>query len=173
MANATNGYAPIFDLYQEASKAQDAGALVAALSMVFVGIDTLAWLSLPLGRNSVRREDFCTWADTYLQADAQQPYQYVGIDIYAARCAMLHHYGIDADLHNGPNPPKKFGYLDNGPHKADGSDLVLISLAVLIHDFGTGIGSFIQAARRDADLKVRIDSRVLQLVCTSSIQAVP
>ncbi len=173
MVNVANGYAPILDLYREVSKAQDAGALVASLSMVFVGIDTLAWLSLPLDGNSVQRADFCTWVDTYLKTDTQQPYQYVGIDVYAARCAMLHHYGITADLHNRPNPPKRFGYLDNGPHQVNGSSLVLISLAVLIRDFGTGIGNFIQAAQQNADLKARIDNRVPQLVQNMSIQTAP
>ena len=48
-----NGYQPILELYREIAKSQDAGALIAALAMVFVGIDTMAWLSLPIGSSSV------------------------------------------------------------------------------------------------------------------------
>lgn len=169
MTTAPNGYQSIVELCQEAGKAQNGGAIIAALSMVFVGIDTMAWLSLPLGEDSVRRTHFCAWVDAYLKADLQQPYQYVGIDVYAARCAMLHHYGSIAELHDQPNPPKKFGYVDNGPHQNDGSDLVLISIAVLVHDFGKAVGAFIQSALHDADLKARIDSRVQQLVTSMSV----
>ncbi len=164
MATAPNGYQPILDLYQEAGKAQDAGAFIAALAMIFVGIDTMAWLSLPAGEGSVRRRHFREWVDAYLKADAPQPYQYAGEDVYAARCALLHRFGSSADLHAHPNPPKMFGYVDNGPHRAQGGNLVLISVAVLVHDFGRAVGRFIQAAQKDADLKARIDSRVLQLV---------
>jgi hypothetical protein len=171
MATVPNGYQPIVEIYREAGRAQDAGAIIAALAMIFVGIDTMAWLSLPLGEDSVRRAHFCAWVDSYLKADQEQPYQYVGIDVYAARCAMLHHYGIMAELHNNPNPPKKFGYLDNGPHRTDGSELVLISIAVLVHDFGKAVVNFIQAALQDAELKARIDSRVQQLVSSMPVRA--
>jgi len=171
VAAIPNGYQPILELYREIAKAQDADALVAALAMVFVGIDTMAWLSLPISSNSVKRDDFCSWVDTYLKADADQPYQYVGIDVYAARCGMLHSYGSLSDLHKKPNPPKTFGYLDNGPHRADGSALVLISIAVLIRDFGNALNVFLKSALHDADLKARIDSRIEALVATMPVAA--
>ena len=168
-ATVPNGYQPILELYREIAKAQDADALLAALAMVFVGIDTMAWLSLPLGQTSVRRDDFCSWVDTYLKTDASQPYHYVGIDVYAARCALLHSYGSLSDLHNKPNPPKTFGYLDNGQHRADGSALVLISIAVLIRDFGGALNAFLQTALHAPDLKARIDSRIEALVATMPV----
>uniref|UniRef100_E6QQ19 Uncharacterized protein n=1 Tax=mine drainage metagenome TaxID=410659 RepID=E6QQ19_9ZZZZ len=164
-----NGYQPILELYQEMTKAQDANALIAALAMLFVGIGTMAWLSLPLGQTSVKRNDFCSWVDTYLKTDASQPYQYVGIDVYAARCALLHSYGSASDLHKRRNPPKEFSYLDNGPHRADGSQLVLISIAVLIRDFGNALNAFFRSALSNADLKARIDSRIRTLMVTMAV----
>ncbi len=171
MAAVPNGYQPILELYTEIGKAQDADALMPALVMVYVGIDTMAWLSLPLGASSVKRQHFCAWVDSYLQTDPAQPYQYVGIDVYAARCAMLHSYGSLADLHRQPNPPKTFGYLDNGPHRVDGSPLVLISIAVLIRDFGAALGSFVQDALRKPDLKARLNSRMPALVSIMPVSA--
>lgn len=167
----SNGYQPIADLYKEVVVAQDSGALVAALAMLFVGIDTMAWLSLPLGKRSVKRDDFCSWVDSYLKADADQPYQYVGIDLYAARCAMLHSYGSLSDLHRMPSPPKTFGYLDNGPHCADGGALVLISIAVLIRDFGEALNAFLLATHNSAGLKARVDSRIHALVLSMSVNS--
>ncbi|MFM0202205.1 hypothetical protein PQR53_20305 [Paraburkholderia fungorum] len=166
---ANNGYRPILNLLEQAHKALDAGATVAAIAMVYIGIDTMAWLALPIGQNTQTRTDFCNWVDAYLKVDATQPYQYVGLDVYAARCAVLHQFATVAELHRRDNPPTKFGYLDNGPHQTDGGDLVLISAAMLIRDFSHAVARFTRAPQADADLKARIDSRVLELLNTTPI----
>jgi hypothetical protein len=70
MTTAPNGYQPILELCDQIQKSQDADALMAALVMVYVGIDTMAWLSLPIGSSSVNRSCFCAWVDTYLKTDA-------------------------------------------------------------------------------------------------------
>jgi hypothetical protein len=165
-----NGYTPILNLLDQARRAQAAGLTIPALAMVYVGIDTMAWLSLPVERDKQGRQDFYRWVDTYLKADADQPYQYVGRDVYAARCAVLHQFATIAELHRQNDPPKKFGYLDNGPHRTDGGDLVLISVAMLVRDYCHAAARFMEAARNDVDLKARIDSRVLELLNTTPIQ---
>lgn len=164
-----NGYAPIFNLLDQALQAQAAGLTIPALTMVYVGIDTMTWLGLPVGQERQRRQDFYRWVNTYLRADPQEPYQYEGRDVYAARCAVLHQFATVAELHRQANPPKKFGYLDNGPHRTDGGDLVLISVAMLVRDYRHGVGLFMAAARANRDIKARIDSRVLQLLNTTRI----
>jgi hypothetical protein len=163
-----NGYQPLLDMLAEGHKAHEAGATVAALAMVYIGIDTLAWLSLPIGKNKQGRSDFYQWVDTYLKTDAAQPYQYVGKDVYAARCAVLHMFATLSDLHQENPPPKKFGYLDNGPHCTDGGDLVLISVAILLRDFSHGV-RFTTAMQQDAELKARVDSRINELLNTTPI----
>lgn len=165
-----NGYRPILNLLDQARQAQSAGVTVAALAMVYIGIDTMAWLSLPVGQEKQGRQDFYRWVDTYLKADANQPYQYVGRDLYAARCAVLHQFATIAELHRQSNSPKKFGYLDNGPHRTDGGDLVLISVAVLVRDYCHAAARFMEAAKMDKDLKARIDSRMDELLNTTPIQ---
>jgi hypothetical protein len=129
----------------------------------------MAWLSLPIGRHKQGKTEFYQWVDAYLKADANQPYQYDGRDVYAARCAVLHQFGVVADFHRQKNPPKKFGYLDNGPHQTDGGDVVLISVAVLMHDFFRASTRFMADARNDADLRARIDSRVQEMLNISPI----
>ncbi|MFT3931057.1 MAG: hypothetical protein QM709_12265 [Spongiibacteraceae bacterium] len=166
----TMSYKPIQDLVNEISTAYDVGATVAALSMVYIGIDTFAWLSLPLERDRQTRNDFYEWVDTYLKTEDEQPYQYVGKDLYAARCAVLHTFATLADLHKKVPAPKKFGYVDNGPHQHDGGDLVLISVAVLIRDFGSATQRFLQAIQADASLKKRVESRLDQLLNATPIQ---
>ena len=159
-----NDYQPIQDILEEISMSQDAGALMAALSMIFVGISTMAWLALPVEKISCKRDDFCDWVDRYMKAEPFQPYQYKGIDVYAARCAMLHSYGSVADLHRLNMPPKVYGYLDNGPHRADEGQVVLISIAVFVRDFSAAVHEFLKSAANDPEVKVRIDSRIDALV---------
>ncbi|RDK04476.1 hypothetical protein [Paraburkholderia lacunae] len=164
-----NGYAPILNLLNQVRIAQDAGATIAALTMVYVGIDTMAWLALPVGQAQQGRSDFYRWVDTYLKADATQPYQYDGRDVYAARCAVLHQFSTIVELHRQKNPPKKFGYLDNGPHRTDGGDLVLISVAMLVRDYFHAATRFMTAVQDDAELKARLDSRMEELLNTTPI----
>jgi hypothetical protein len=132
--------------------------------MVYVGLDTMALLACPVGKQSQSRADFIAWVDKYLSADTGSEYQYEGIDVYAARCAVLHSYGSVAALHSGANPPRKFGYTDNGPHRKDDTErFALISVAVLIHDFSRAMETFINEIRNDSELKRRVDSRIHSL----------
>jgi hypothetical protein len=80
-------------LSREIKTALDSGAILAALAMVYVGIDTMALLACPLGKAEQSKGDFILWVDTYLRAEPDSDYQYEGADVYAARCAMLHSYG--------------------------------------------------------------------------------
>ncbi len=130
----------------------------------------MALLSCPVGQASQTRSEFIAWANKYLKADPASDYQYEGIDVYAARCAVLHSYGSVAGLHSGANPPRKFGYTDNGPHKKDDTErFALISVAVLIHDFSKAVEQFISDMLSDSELKRRVDSRIRSLFFTSLI----
>jgi len=148
MTGGAGGYSSLPQLVNEIGRAFDAQAPVAALGLVYVAIDTMALLSCPVGQQAQRRADFIAWVDRYLKADAASEYQYEGADVYAARWALLHSYGSVASMHGGPNPPRKFGYMDNCPHKKDDeSRFVLISIAVLIHDFAKAMEAFVNQLR--------------------------
>jgi hypothetical protein len=87
-----------------------------------------------------------------------------------ARCAVLHTYGSVAAIHSKPNPPRKFGYMDNGPHKKDDSvQFVLISVAVLTRDFSKAVERFVKEFRSDPELKRRVDSRIGSLFFASLV----
>lgn len=58
----------IFDLLSEIKKCETAGATTGAVAMAFICIDTMAFLSLPVGRDKQGRADFIAWVDTYLKA---------------------------------------------------------------------------------------------------------
>jgi hypothetical protein len=170
MTNGAGGYTPLIQLLDEIGKAWNAGATVAALATVYIGLDTMALLACPVGQQSQTRSDFIAWVDKYLKADAASDYQYEGIDVYAARCAVLHSYGSVAALHSGINPPRKFGYMDNGPHKKDDAErFALISIAVLSHDFSKAMEKFVGEIGTDPELKRRVDSRMASLFFTTLV----
>ena len=168
MQSSANGYQAIMDILIQIQRAQAANALVAALSMVYIGIDTFAWLSTD--KPHADRDSFIEWVNTYLKSDVTQPYQYDGFDVYAARCAFMHTYGSVSNLHGKPNPPKHFGYLDNGPHQVDAKEpLVLISIAVLIHDFHRATTIFLDEIKTNQEVKANVDAKIITLMATFDI----
>jgi hypothetical protein len=70
-----------------------------------------------------------------------------------------------SDLHKKNPSPKRFGYVDNGPHRiGDSSELVLISVATLLKDFGTATADFMEAILSDPSLRESVDSRINKLL---------
>ncbi len=111
--------AGIKSLLKEITKCRDAGAVCATAIMVYISIDVMAFLSMPIGQESQKRQDFIDWVDGYLKADAKSTYQYDGRDVYGARCSMVHTYATEADYHQKNPDVKRFGYHDGGQHAYD------------------------------------------------------
>ena len=87
----------VLGIISEIKKCEASGATVAAVAMAYVCIDTMAFLAMPEGRTSQTKADFTGWVDTYLKGHPDQPYFYVGTDVYAARCALLHAFSSEAE----------------------------------------------------------------------------
>ena len=163
MHTSADPTAGIMHLLNEIKRCQDADATVAATAMVYICIDTMAFLSMPTGQTSQTKRDFIAWVDTYLKADPLQSYQYRGVDVYAARCSLLHAFGAEADAHRRDPSIRQFGYADTGPHAynaAVSQRLVIVSVARLIHDLSKGLETFISAVRTDLDLRARVGARL-------------
>jgi hypothetical protein len=134
----------VMNLLHEIARCQNADANVAAVAMVYVCIDTMAFLAMPADQMTQGKTDFITWVDNYLKADPSQPYQYRGIDVYAARCSLLHAFSAETEAHRKDPSVRLFGYADNGAHafnSAESTRLVIISVAVLIHDLSKQWGA--------------------------------
>lgn len=164
---------PVIGLLNEIAKCQDAGATSAAAVMVYIGIDVMAFLSMPAGQAKQARADFIAWTDQYMRAAPESTYQYDGRDVYGARCAMLHTYSIEADYHQQNADVKRFGYHDGGQHAYNAEinpQLVVIGINSLVHDFGGAVGRFVQAMIADVALRERVAGRIPQLVDDLPIQ---
>lgn len=156
----------IKDIIAEMKKCEAAGATMAAVTMAFVCIDTMAFLSMPENKSAQNRDDFITWVDTYLKGHTDQPYQYAGVDVYAARCSLLHTFGAEAEMHRSDTKIKKFGYHDGGLHAFNpevSPNLVIIGTASFLNDVVFGVESFVRACKTDAELRARVETRLLKV----------
>lgn len=170
MTNHPVRYDAFKQIVEEIARTQRAGAAVATVAMIYIGIDTMALLGCPVGKQSQTRGDFIAWVDRYLRADPRSGYQYDGLEVYAARCALLHSYGSVADLHRSRGPLRPFAYVDSGLHMAAaGEPLILISVEAFAHDFCDGLSAFLRRAVNDAELRRRVDSRVNSLLLASML----
>ena len=159
-------------MIEEIQKCQNAGATIACVMQVYVYIDTLAYLGMPISQTKNTRKDFIDWVEKYLKADSIQSYCYRGVDVYGARCALLHQFSAGADYHQVTPNVIKFGYSDGGKHYYDASinaTFVIIGVASLVHDFMTAVEAFmrdIQIRIRDTKEQVVLQTRLNQIFGT-------
>ena len=142
---------------------ENAEFCTAATIHVFIGIDLCCFLGLPADRKTQKRQDFINWVDQYMVADPRQPYQYCGKDVYAARCAMLHNYGSEAEIHSKDSDIKKFIYSDGGRHlyrpELD-SSLVIIGMRSFIDDFVNAVDLYLADIVSDEKIRENMESRI-------------
>jgi hypothetical protein len=145
--------AQILQMVEEIKKCESAGATTACIMQIFVYIDVLSYINMPIDQSKNTRKEFIDWVDKYLKAHETQAYQYRGIDIYGARCALLHTFSSEADFHEKNPNTIRFGYTDGGKHcfKPDvDPNFALIGTICLIDDFIKGVACFFE------DIKKRI-----------------
>jgi hypothetical protein len=150
-------------LIQEIKRCEAAGATTAAIAMAYICIDTMAFLGLPAGQEIQTKSDFITWVDTYLEGAPEQPYQYRGLDVYGARCAVLHAFGSEVNFHQNNPDAKIFGYHDGGLHTLNTQEsgrLVIIGTASFFNDVVHAVQAFLEACNTDPHLRVRVESRL-------------
>ena len=68
----------------------------AVIILVYSAIDTLAFLSMPKSQEDVQRQDFIDWVEKYLHFPCKE--QLTGLDVYGARCGMLHNFSVYSKL---------------------------------------------------------------------------
>jgi hypothetical protein len=161
-------------LVDEIQTCEKAGTTTSAVAMAFVCMDTMAYLSLPAGRETQGKADFIAWVDAYLKGHKDQPYQYRGLDVYGARCAMLHAFGSESDFHEKNQDANKFAYHDGGKHAFDPAvdeRLVIIGTASFLNDVVHAISVFLEDCKKNADLRTRVERRLQKVLATFPFNA--
>ena len=161
--NSGENWQGIIGLVSELKRCDEYGITTASVAMAFICIDTLASLDRPANKKRVTRSDFKKWVDTYLKCHPDQPYKYRGKDVYAARCAFLHKYGSEGELHEKDPDTIKFAYHNGGKHQYNtnsDNSLVIIGTKSFINDVVCAIDSFQEKCQSDSSLRQRVEERL-------------
>jgi hypothetical protein len=153
----------ILGLVSDLKRCDKNGITTAAVAMAFICIDTFANLARPLNKSRATRSDFIEWVNKYLKEHPDQLYKYRGKDVYAARCAFLHTYGSEAQLHREDPDLIKFGYHDGGKHVYNPDidpALTIIGTKSFINDVVRAGSFFMAECKNDTSLRNRVEERL-------------
>jgi len=163
MADDEPNWRAIGQLVEQIHTEEQAGHFTTGVVLSFICLDTMAYLVRPADQTEQTRAEFIAWTDKYLKGHSDHQYQYRGVDVYAARCAVLHTYGIEAALHRRDESVKLFGYHDGGRHMHDPAQhprLVMIGMRSFLNDVRIAVGDFIQECRHNAELRALVETRL-------------
>ena len=152
-------------------------APTAAILLTYSAIDAMSYLSMPLhkydkkkklyiDKHDVERDDFIAWVEKYMKTDEKQPYQYQGIDLYGARCSVVHNYGVESKLSRNKKC-KIFAYAANSLKHfydpAKHTEMVVLGVELFIRDFCDAVAKFLADIATDSKLQQQVESRLPKL----------
>lgn len=142
--------------------------LGSAVILILSGIDAMAYIAMSASQDDVTRGDFVRWAEQYVKFPCSE--QLTGLDLYGARCAMLHNYGTASEL-SRKGKCRQVGYMDKlvpevcfNPKVS--SDLVLVSVPALADAFFLGMDKFLVDLFADVKKAPIAEQRLKNLVQT-------
>jgi hypothetical protein len=134
----------------------------AAVILIYTGMDAMAYLDMPDRQDDVTRSDFIRWVDRYIRFDSSEPV--TGEDLYGARCAMLHSYGVVSKL-SRDNKCRMVAYMDKAIpavrfDESIDKGLLMLSIAALKDAFFSAIDRFLVAAFADKAKSAVVERRL-------------
>ena len=141
------------------------------LTLLYSGMDALAWLTCDVGQQDVERKDFINWVERYFLPGSNLPC--TALDLYAARCGLLHSLTPDASIIRrrqarqiyyavGPERATILQYaIDNSPEPA-----VAVQLDALVGAFHKAFETFFEDVRGNYELQRRAESRCSRVLAT-------
>ena len=119
------------------------------LILLYSTIDIMAWLDRDINHDDVKRSDFLSWVDTYISSASSQHYQ--AIDLYAARCSLLHSYTSQSKLSRDGDATELFYAWGTGDEnklqqwidQANIPNAKSIKLDLLISDLKSAINDYL------------------------------
>ena len=147
------------------SAAFDAKAFGSGLTLIYCGIDSMAWLNMPSGQTDVTRTDFVDWVDSYF--DRSFTSQVTGEELYSARCAVVHTYTNES--RSSRSGARMIGYKLGGspPINFDprvDKDVLIMELGYFKDAFFKSIDDFLMKAFMDSNKGKLIDQRSQKLL---------
>lgn len=143
----------------------------ASLTLIYSGIDTMAFLNMPATQVEVGKNDFVQWADRYINLTHYRE-RLRGIDLYGARCGLLHQYGVESNL-SRRGECRMLGYMDPSglPFfiSSKHPNLVMVSIVALKRAFFDGIDRFMTEAFADAEKRGLVGQRMQKFLAHYAI----
>jgi hypothetical protein len=135
-----------------------------ALALIYCGIDVLASFSRPPENSEVKPADFINWAERYMKCEKVLGLS--GLDLYAARCGILHAYTMDSRLSaNGRARRIIYAWGNREPDeplrllRTLGFPEIMIKIETLFSAFLDGIRAFEKALEDDPKLDSLVRER--------------
>lgn len=162
---------PIINVVQNQIKrgirvALENGCHASAVILIYAGIDTMAYLNMATGQEDVGKDDFVQWADRYVHFPCEE--QVSGLELYGARCGMLHTHSITSRL-SRQGSIRLIGYMDKSVPEVSynpsvSKDLVLVSIRALADAFFSGVDRFLVELFADKEKAPLAEQRLRTLV---------
>jgi hypothetical protein len=141
------------------------------LILIYCGMDTMSYLSMPPSHTEVCSGDFIRWGGKYLSPKlSNSSTQITGEELYAARCGVVHTYGVESRKTKMGNV-RMIGYSVGGKiaiaydPKIDGT-LVMLRLETLRDAFFKAIDEFLMESYADSQRRATIEARLQTLLNT-------
>jgi hypothetical protein len=140
----------------------------AAAILIYSGIDTMAYLRLPINEHEVKRRHFIAWAEQYIKFPGRQ--QITGLELYGARCGMLHTYSPYSNVTRN-SQGRAIGYLDQfklpvAYNPNVDPDLVLVTIEDLAEQFFNGVDKYLVETFSDSKKAKLAEARLQDLTHT-------
>ncbi|NIU00285.1 MAG: hypothetical protein GWN01_04920 [Nitrosopumilaceae archaeon] len=137
-----------------------------ALILIYSGIDTMAFLNMPPNQEDVTRTDFIVWTEKYIQFPCKE--QVTGLELYGARCGLLHSYTIFSKL-SRERKCRYIGYTDQmipeiKYDKEINVDFVMVSIKAFADAFMRGIDQFLIDVFSDSEKARIVEQRLGKLI---------
>jgi hypothetical protein len=121
------------------------GCFDSAVILILSGMDSMAYLNMPAGQEDVTKNDFVAWVERYIKFPCKE--QLTGLDLYGARCSMLHSFGTVSKL-SREGKCRLVSYMDKSIpevryNPAVSKELVLVSVPGLAEAFFIGLDIFL------------------------------
>lgn len=126
----------------------------------------MAFLNMPASQEDVKGIDFIKWADRYIEFPCAE--KLTGHDLYGARCAMLHTYGVVSKM-SREGKCRMIGYMSEtvpeiryNPNVDE--NLVLVSVPALAESFYRAIDDFLVELFSNTDKDKIAEDRLKLLI---------
>ena len=143
-------YKNLYNLFQAIDLCLERKLQLPTLMLIYSGIDICGWLAEESDNVSIEKS-FTKWVDGYMLPSTKLPCS--SIDLYAARCGILHTLTPDSNLYKSGRA-QRIAYawgsanVDDLRRTIDSlqyPNLIAIHISSLYEAFRTGVGNFMDA----------------------------